>query len=367
MKLHMSGAIDCDVHLTPPDMRVLTAYMSDFWADQMATRYIDRTSFALTSYPPRAPFTVRADWRATGGAGDVQALRRNLLDPFQLGIAICHTLHGGIALFNEDMGAEVCAAVNRWVVAQWLDAEPRLRATILVHAQNPALAVAEIERCAADKRFVGVLLPVMGDAPLGRRIYWPIFEAAQKHGLALVVHAGSTYRNPPTGAGWTSYQIEDYVNQSAAFENLIVSLLAEGVFQKFPGLKLVCAESGFGFMPTLLWRANKTWRGVRAEVPWIDRDPSAILRERVHLTLQPVDVSPDPKVLQTILRQIDCEDMLVFSTDFPHSQFTGDEALPDGLPEALVSKILFDNPRKAFARLQTGDFGRLQESRESVA
>ena len=367
MKLPLAGAIDCDVHIAPPEIRNLLPYMSDFWADQMATRYIDRTSFAMTSSPPRTPFAVRADWRAAGGASNVAALRVNLLDPYRLGLAICHCMHGGIALFNEDMGAEICSAVNRWVVAHWLDAEPRLRATILVHAQNPALAVAEIERCAGDKRFVGVLLPVMGDTPLGRRIYWPIYEAAQKHGLAIVVHAGSTYRNPPTGAGWTSFQIEDYVNQSAAFENLIISFLAEGVFQKFPGLKLVCAEAGFGFMPTLLWRANKTWRGVRTEVPWIDRDPSAILRESVHLTLQPVDTSSDPKVLQTILRQLACDDMLLFSSDYPHWQFDGDDILPDGLPERLLPNLLFDNPRKAFARLREEQSTNRNAHTESVA
>ena len=61
------------------------------------------------------------------------------------------------------------------------------------------------------------------------------------------------------------------------------------MFQKFPALKLVLIESGFTWLPTLLWRTNKTWRGVRPEVPWIDRPPAEILREHVRLTLQPLD------------------------------------------------------------------------------
>ncbi|MBM3607021.1 MAG: amidohydrolase [Alphaproteobacteria bacterium] len=367
MKLEIAGAVDCDVHIAAPDVKTLLPYMSDFWADQISSRFIDRTSFAMTSYPPRTPFAVREDWRKAGGAASLEALRANLLDPFRLDIAICHTLHGAIALFNEDMGAEICSAVNRWVVANWLDHEPRLRASILVHAQNPALAVAEIERCAADPRFVGVLLPVMGDTPLGRRIYWPIYEAAQRHGLPIIVHAGSTYRNPPAGAGWTSYQIEDYVNQSAAFENLIVSFLAEGIFQKFPELKLVCAESGFAFLPTLLWRANKTWRGVRTEVPWIDRDPSAILRERLHMTLQPVDAPRDEKILQTLLRQIACDDILLYSSDFPHWHFDGADVLPDGLSETQIRKMIHDNPRKAFPRLREDFTMRPARNKETAA
>ncbi len=360
MKLPGTGAIDCDVHIAMPPVKALLPFMSDYWQDQIVTRFIDRSSFAMTSYPPRSPLTGRADWREKSGASlpgsTPEHLRSQLLDPFGVDIAICHALHGGMALFNEDMGAEFCSAVNRWVAAEWLDREPRLRASILVHAQNPQLAVEEIERCAGDKRFVAVLLPVMGDSPLGRRIYWPIYEAAQKHGLSIAAHAGSTYRNPPTGVGWTSYQIEDYVSQSAAFQNLIVSFMAEGLFRKFPDITLVCLESGFTWMPTLLWRCAKTWRGVRAEVPWIDRNPAQIVRERVKLSLRPFDAPEDPAIIARIFEQIDCPEMLVFSTDYPHWQFDGEDALPDGLPSSLVGKILIDNPLAAFPRLREEKF-----------
>jgi len=67
--------------------------------------------------------------------------------------------------------------------------------------------------------------------------------------------------------------------------------------------------------------------------------------------LQPVDAPRDEEVLRKIFRQMDCDDLLVFSSDYPHWQFDGDEALPDGLPHQLIEKILFDNPRDAFPRL----------------
>src|SRR6202008_4596789 len=106
------------------------------------------------------------------------------------------------------------------------------------------------------------------------------------HGLTVGVHAGSTYRTSPTAAGWPSYQVEDYIGQSGSFENLLLSCIAEGVFQKFPLLKLVCIESGFTWLPTLLWRINKTWRGVRAEGPGIDRPPADLVGEPVPFPVQ---------------------------------------------------------------------------------
>ncbi len=92
-----------------------------------------------------------------------------------------------------------------------------------------------------------------------------------------------------SASGWPAHRVEDYVAQSAAFESQLLSFLAEGVFQKFTALKLVLIESGFTWLPNLLWRTSKGWRGMRAETPWIDRPPAEIVREHVRVTLQPVD------------------------------------------------------------------------------
>ena len=41
----------------------------------------------------------------------------------------------------------------------------------------------------------------------------------------------------------------------------------------------------------------------------------------------------------------------MFSTDFPHWQFDGDEMLPAGLSPALREKILIGNPLATYPRL----------------
>jgi predicted TIM-barrel fold metal-dependent hydrolase len=309
----------------------------------------------LSSYPTTSPLSGRADWRTASGApaADLAALRANVLDPLSLSYAICNPLHGAVALFNDDMAAALCAAVNDWMARELLDREPRLRASMLVAHQNPELAVREIERSASDRRFVQVLLLAMGETPLGRRQHWPIYAAAEKHELAVGIHAGSTYRIAPTYSGWTSYRVEDYVAQSAAFETQLLSLVAEGVFQKFPRLRVVLIESGFTWLPTWLWRTNKTWRGVRAEVPWIDRPPADIVREHVRFTLQPVDAPPsEPELLLRTLEHMASDRLLLFSSDYPHWQFDGDAVLPQRLPSDTIRKMLMDNPRETYARLR---------------
>jgi uncharacterized protein len=355
MKVPHSGAIDCDLHPAMPSAQALLPYLDDYWRDQLVNRHIDKYSFILTSYPPNSPLSARDDWRQASGApcGSLDDIRRQALDPFGSRLAICNVLHGAVALFNEDMSAAMCSAVNDWVAKELLDREPRLRASIVVPAHNPALAVKEIERKAGDKRFVQVLLLAMGEMLLGRRIYWPIYAVAEQHGLASGIHAGSTYHHAPTASGWPAHRVEDYVAQSGAFESQLLSFLAEGVFQKFPSLKLVLVESGFTWLPTLLWRTNKTWRGVRPEVPWIDRPPAEIVRDHVRLTLQPVDAPKgDPQALARTLEHIGSDRMLLFSTDYPHWQFDGEDVLPDGLPAGAMQRLLIDNALDTYPRLR---------------
>jgi predicted TIM-barrel fold metal-dependent hydrolase len=260
-------------------------------------------------------------------------------------------LHGAQAIFSEDLSAAFCRAINDWVAKEWLDRDTRLRASIVVPMHSPELAAREIERCAADSRFVQVLVWEMQEIPLGRRQHWPIYRVAEQLDLPIGIHAGSSYRHPPTNLGWPSYYLEDYVSWSTGFAGVLNSLISEGVFVEFPRLKVVLMESGVTWLPAWMWRANKTWRGVRAEVPWLEKSPAEYAREHVRLTSQPFDAPPNIAMLRKIIEEIDCEDMLLFATDYPHWHFDGNDALPDGLPEHLIQKILVGNALKTYPRL----------------
>jgi len=334
--------IDADFHLPQAAIRDLLPFLDEHWQAQVEDRELTSMPFRLSSYPQNSPLTRNPAYDGL----DVPAA----LDRFGTGIAVASMLHGVVALHNPDMRAALLSAVNDYVAATWLDAEPRLRGSIYVSGEDPAASVAEIERMAGDRRFVQVLMLAMQEIHHGNRHYWPIYEACEKHGLTLAIHAGGLYRIPPSVSGWPSFQFEDYVMQSMAFENILVGLIGEGVFRKFPELKVVFLESGFAWLPTTIWRNDKTWRGVRQEVPWLDRKPSEIMAGRVFLSLQPCD-PPGPDELRQIIKHIGGTDMLLYSTDYPHRQFTGDDPLPEGLPDEALAGILAGNALKAYPRL----------------
>ena len=188
--------------------------MNDYWRDQVTTRGM--TDLVSQSYPTNSPISSRPDWRpAQGKPGSSLAdMQKQALDRFGTAYGICNPLYGVQMVFSEDMQDAFCRALNDWLAKEWLDKDARLRGSIVIPTQSVEKSVAEIERCAKDKRFVQVLMLVMGDMPLGKRAYWPIYAAAERLGLPIGIHAGSAYHNPPTSVGWGSYHIEDYVAQA---------------------------------------------------------------------------------------------------------------------------------------------------------
>jgi predicted TIM-barrel fold metal-dependent hydrolase len=348
-------SIDCDVHPSVPGMRALRPYLDEFWRDSVEDRGID--SLESISYPPNAPLTARPDLRdaSNRAATTVTELQAQVFGKWGAGVAICNCLYGVQLVFNEDMARAFARAVNDWIVAEWLDRDPRLRASIVIPLPNVEYAVEEIDRCAQDPRFVQVMVLAMGETPLGRRHFWPIYAAAERHGLPLGIHAGSSYHHPVTSLGWPTYYVEDYLAQSQGFQSQVASLICEGVFAKHPALKVVLIESGVTWAPAFLWRLAKFWRGLRTEVPWVDRSPQEIFRDHFRLTVQPFDAPDSPDVVRRAIDHLGSDELLLFSSDYPHWQFDGDDAMPPGIPPDLARKIMVDNPRATyFARHGAG-------------
>jgi uncharacterized protein len=348
----IDGAIDCDIHPGVPEIKALLPYMNEFWQESFIDRGLD--GFDMMSYPLGSPITCRSDWRTKGErpGSSLAGMQRDALDAFGISLAICNPLTGGQVAVSESMGAAICSAINDWIVEHWLNKDRRLRASIVVPPQAPLLAVEEVERLAGDKRFVQILLPAACEMMLGRSYYWPIYEVAAKYDLPIGLHAGSMYRYAPTSTGWPSHYLHDYVANSQLFEDQLLSLISNGVFNRYPHLRFVLIESGVTWLPGFIWRAIKTWRGVRAEVPWVKRSPAEIIRENVKLTVQPIDAPRDSNVFNRIIDMIDSDNMLLFASDYPHWQFDGDAVLPPGLSPALLQRIRIDNPLETYPRLR---------------
>jgi predicted TIM-barrel fold metal-dependent hydrolase len=283
--------------------------------------------------------------------GVQRLLRQQALDPWPVEIGILNCAYRVASVHNQDLAAALATAVNHWQVDEWLAKEPRLRASIVVPSQNPERAAAEIERWGDHPGFVQVVLPVRSEAPYGNLRYDPIYAAAVRHDLVVGIQYGGAPGHPSTPSGWALTYWEEYTGMAQVFQSQVISLIIEGVFDRFPTLRVALIEGGWTWLPSLMWRLDKEWKGLRHNTPWVKRLPSEYMREHLRLTTQPMDAPPTPQQLHQILEQLESDELLMFATDYPHWQFDHpDEALPTELPEPLLRKILSDNAR-AFYRL----------------
>lgn len=331
----MPGAvIDCDVHPPLPAVSSLRDHLDDHWRDFVIEHGV--RSLQTQYEHPRAPLFRRPD------ADTGQPVREEL----GVGIAVLNSLAGVQGFHSEDLAAALATAVNEWVRFQWLDQDLRLRASIVVAQQSAELAVREIERLAGDRRFISVLMLGRGETPLGRRHHWPVYEAAQRHELPIAIHSGGNVGSAITPVGWPSHLSEDVVTMAGVLQAQLLSMIAEGVFKRFPELRVVLLESGVTWLPSFLWRSDKDWKGLRREVPWVDRLPSEIVRDQVRLSLHPFDGPPD--FYPELVEQVGGDGMFVFASDHPHWSF--DTPLP-----GLSPAVLTDNALDTYRRLADGD------------
>jgi predicted TIM-barrel fold metal-dependent hydrolase len=310
--------IDCDVH--PPmtgSLENLLPYMPRAWSHRLdylanlpfdmlrasprrTTRFTPRDSAIAALAPADGPAFLRSDYLDVGGASLLQLILSEV---------------AAAALHPPDpaVSATLVAALNDYVLDHWLD-DSRVRYCVMVSTGDIDRAVEELNRLAPDPRICSFWFPIEG-IRLGDSRLYPLYEAALDHDLPLVSHAGSGIH----AAGDPQLAVEERVDLALIAAAQLNSLVMNGVFERYPRLRVMFVEYGFTWLVPHMWRMDAGWLRNRNGVPWVRKPPSEYVREHVALSLQPVDDSPaEPE----LCRMIEDESgtlatTLVYSTDYP--------------------------------------------------
>ncbi len=344
------AVIDCDIHNIPRSDQNLYKYLPERW--RRYHQMIGLRGHYGSYYPRAVRNAARLDsWPPSGSppGSDLAFMREQLLDEWEMDYGILNCLFPAGGQVNLEYGAALATAINDWQIAEWTDLEPRLRASILLPYEDGDLAAAEIHRCAGQPGFVQILLTARTSEPLGRRKYWKIYEAAVQHDLPIGIHFGGVGGGPITGAGWPSHYIEDHCGMPQTFQAQIISMVCEGIFERFPTLKIVIIEGGFAWVPPMQWRLDRAWEKLREEVPYLKRPPSEYIDKHFWFTTQPMEEPLNPKYFLQLLDQFDGYNKLMFATDYPHWDFDApDQAIPVDLPLEQKRKIMAENARALY-------------------
>lgn len=162
---------------------------------------------------------------------------------------------------SVDWAIELARAYNDWIFETYLKPGSCYQAMGLIPLQEPAEAVIELRRIVKDYGMVGAFLPSTGAAGLqshlGSSRYWPIYAEAEALGVALGIHGGAHDNmlmddmSPYAPVNALGHPYGQMVN--------FAGLLFNGVFDRYPGVRIAFLEAGCAWLITCMERFTSAW------------------------------------------------------------------------------------------------------------
>jgi uncharacterized protein len=250
----------------------------------------------------------RGDLRYTEVRPAAYNARARLADMDTDGISsaiVYPTMLLGIAgLRDAEFAAAQCRAYNDWLSDHVSDGEGRLYGVAIVPQQDIGRAADEIRRVGQKPGIVGVMLrpnPSEDWKPLHHEVYEPLWRTASDTGLAVGFHPFLTADLPgaclglrinhlggslPPGPDDTINIDNIYFTQAISnpfdMMNTAAFLLAGGVCERFPDLRIVFLEANGGWIVPWLERLDHHHEIFSWDVPWLDQLRSRRVGARVH-------------------------------------------------------------------------------------
>ena len=291
------------------------------------------------------------------------------LDPFHIDYALLNpSLPSGSP--DVDLIADLARNTNDWTLNSWLAEDERYLGGIVVGPDDPDQAAVEIRRLGRHPRMVHVLLQSVPRL-LGSSFLDPVYEACNELKLPITLHVGGQEAGINSGS-WPVGRPTTYLEYKAGIGVVAIyhvqHLVLEGVFGRFPDLRFVISEHGLAWLPFLMWRLDMSWRESRPDVPWLTMPPSEYVRRHFRFTTQPLDESPDPQDIMRLLAMVGGDDLVLFSSDYPHYDFDRPDETLARFPPEWRHKVAFDNAWEWYrlAERLKDDQASLSESQAAV-
>jgi predicted TIM-barrel fold metal-dependent hydrolase len=290
---------------------------------------------------------------AGGPAGsDLAYMQEHHLDPHNVEYGILTGEGPGMhGTMNYDYAAALSTAANDYVIDHWLSKDSRLKGSVFIPKQAPELAAKEIDRVGGRSDMAQVLVSNGSMFPYGNRYHYPIYEACVRHNLPFTIHVGgegSGINGSPTGAGYVTHYIESRATRPQVMMAHLASFIFEGVFERFPTLKVVLQESGVFWIAPFLWRLDQDWKALRVQTPWVKKKPSEYFRSNVRVTTQPIETTPNRETFDNMMDSIFAKETMMFCSDYPHWDFDSPlKALPK-LDDELWDRVFYYNAAEIY-------------------
>jgi len=162
-------------------------------------------------------------------------------------------------IMAHDWAVAACRAYNDWLFETYLSKNSRLKGIALIPLQHSDAAVSELHRAVKQLGMLGGMLPSNGEAiqgHLGNKVYWQLYREAENLGCALSVHVGCLHH-----MGLDSFNMYYPVHALGHPFSLMIqatAMLAHGVFDQFPKLRVAFLEGGATWVSFMMDRLDRS-------------------------------------------------------------------------------------------------------------
>jgi uncharacterized protein len=299
---------------------------------------------------------LRHDARTPSGGlpgSDPEFARQQLLEECGVTAAILVPIQAAAvtAWADEVAVAEYLRAMNDYYLERWSGADHRFKLAVSVSPHSGEAALTELERLVDHPDVVAVNLP-LAEIAAGGSALLPLYEAAADLKLPVMIHPtgveGSLVGVPTPGGGMVRTYPEHHAALAHSGQAVLTSLTANGVFARFPELRVVLTEYGFSWVPPLLWRMDAAW-AADPDGSALERPPSEYVFENMRFTTQPLDEPDKINQLWEILEAVHAERTVLFSSDYPHWDFDDPGyVLRSRIPAHLRGRVGWENAADTF-------------------
>jgi len=263
----------------------------------------------------------------------------------------------GAKIYSDDRELQtLCVrAYNEWLLEFCSGSGGRLVGQAILPTTGIEDAIAELE-FAIERGHRGAVISSMPSGGIEPRPEDDRFWArAEEAGFPIAIHIGSFVRGDLArkGMGWSSLAFVGTAALTKAGGQtlpVVCDILFSGIFQRFPGLKIVLVESNIGWIPTLLEQSDDMFMRYRWYTGAVNEQkemPSTIFFRNFWATFMVDTVGMDLRHRMNV-------DHLMWSTDYPHSgsdwpnsRLTIERVFRD-VPKAEVKKMLHTNCKQLY-------------------
>jgi uncharacterized protein len=220
---------------------------------------------------------------------------------------------------DADGAVGLAVAYNDWLAGYCAADASRLFGAAMLPLQDPAAAVHELRRAVDELGFVAGFVrpnPCQGRS-LSDRVYEPLWDTAEELGVPIGVHEGSSVIVPTLAADRPFNPLILHA-VSHAFEQMLAcaQLIAFGVLERHPGLRVVFLESSGGWAPFWLERLDEQAESFGGFCPDLRLRPSEYFARQCAISFE-----VDERTLPALVPFVGA-DRIVWGSDYPHHDAT---------------------------------------------